>query len=282
MLFAGKAVIVKLAYRHGVDPATLIALRMAFSLPFFVAVAWWVERRTPPGASPWRRGDAARVAGLGLLGYYLSSYLDFLGLQYVSAGLERVILYLNPALVLLITALWLRRPVSARQWVAMVVAWAGVALVFAHDVSATGPDVPLGAGLVLASAALYAIYLVASGEMVRRLGSLRLTAWAMIVSCFACIVQALLVAPGGLVSQPSPVLWLSVLNAVASTVLPVFLVMMAIERVGSAVASQAGMIGPAATIAMGAVWLDEPVTALQLAGTAVVVAGIAVLGLKRT
>lgn len=282
MLFAGKAVIVKLAYRHGVDPATLIALRMAFSLPFFVAVAWWVERRTPPGASPWRRGDAARVAGLGLLGYYLSSYLDFLGLQYVSAGLERVILYLNPALVLLITALWLRRPVSARQWVAMVVAWVGVALVFAHDVSATGPDVPLGAGLVLASAALYAIYLVASGEMVRRLGSLRLTAWAMIVSCFACIVQALLVSPGGLVSQPSPVLWLSVLNAVASTVLPVFLVMMAIERVGSAVASQAGMIGPAATIAMGAVWLDEPVTALQLAGTAVVVAGIAVLGLKRT
>lgn len=282
MLFAGKAVIVKLAYRHGVDPATLIALRMAFSLPFFVAVAWWVERRTPAQASPWRRGDALRVTALGLLGYYLSSYLDFLGLQYVSAGLERVILYLNPALVLLITALWLRRPVLARQWLAMAVAYTGVALVFAHDVSAAGADVPLGAGLVFASAALYAIYLVASGEMVRRLGSLRLTAWAMIVSCFACIVQALLVSPGGLMSQPAPVLWLSVLNAVASTVLPVFLVMMAIERVGPAVASQAGMIGPAATIAMGAVWLDEPVGALQLAGTAVVVAGIAVLGIRRT
>jgi len=265
-----------------VDAATLIALRMAFSLPFFVVVAWWVERRTAPGASPWRRGDALRVAGLGLLGYYLSSYLDFLGLHYVSAGLERVILYLNPALVLLITALWLRRPVRPRQWLAMGLAYSGVALVFAHDVSSSGPDVPLGAALVFASAATYAIYLVASGAMVRRLGSLRLTAWAMIVSCFACIVQALLIAPEGLASAAAPVIWLSVLNAVAATVLPVFLVMMAIERVGPAVASQAGMIGPAATIAMGAIWLGEPVTALQIAGTAVVIAGIAVLGLRRT
>jgi drug/metabolite transporter (DMT)-like permease len=142
--------------------------------------------------------------------------------------------------------------------------------------------VALGSALVLASALVYAAYLVAGGELVRRLGSIRLTAWAMIVSCIACIAQALVLSPGGLVSQPAPVHALSVVNALACTVLPVFMVMMAIERVGSSVAAQLGMVGPAATIAMGAVILGEPVGATQLLGTAIVIAGIFVLTVRRT
>ena len=282
VLFAGKGIVVKLAYRHGVDAETLIALRMIYALPAFVAAAWWVERRTASADSPWRPGDRWRVVAMGLTGYYLASYLDFLGLRHVSAGLERVILYLNPTLVLLITALVLRRPIAPRQWAATAIAYVGVLLVFAHDLRAGGPDVPLGSALVLASALVYAAYLVAGGELVRRLGSIRLTAWAMIVSCVACIVQALVLSPGGLLVQPAPVHALSVLNAVACTVLPVFMVMMAIERVGPSVASQVGMIGPAATIAMGAAFLGEPVGAAQLAGTAIVIAGIFVLSVRRT
>jgi drug/metabolite transporter (DMT)-like permease len=246
-----------------------------------VLVAWWIERRTPAGESVWRPGDVRRVVALGLLGYYLSSYLDFLGLQYVSAGLERAILYLNPTLVVLITAIVLRRPVSPRQWLALAIAYGGVLIVFWHDLSVTGEHVPLGSALVFASALGYAAYLVASGEMVRRLGSLRLTAWAMIVSCVACIVQALLLSPQALWTQPDAVYVLSLVNALVCTVLPVFMVMMAVERLGPAVASQLGMVGPAATIAMGAVLLDEPVTAAQLIGTAVVVAGIFVLTVRR-
>jgi drug/metabolite transporter (DMT)-like permease len=281
ILFAAKGIVVKLAYRYGTSPETLIALRMAYSLPFFVLAAIWVERRTPAGDSPWRRGDAWRVVGMGLLGYYLSSYLDFLGLQYVSAGLERVILYLNPTLVMLITAVALRRRIAPRQWIALAIAYAGVAIVFSHDLHLGGPNVATGSALVFGSAVTYAIYLVLGGELVRRLGSIRLTAWAMIVSCVACIVQALVVAPGGMAAAPAAVHGLSVVNAVLCTVLPVFMVMMAVERVGPPVVSQLGMIGPAATIAMGAVFLGEPVGAAQLAGTAVVLAGIFVLTVRR-
>lgn len=164
VLFSGKAVIVKLAYRHGADAVSLIALRMLFALPLFVMAAWWVERRArQPGVeSPWRRGDARRVVAIGLVGYWLASFLDFLGLQYVSAGLERVILYLNPTLVLLISLVWLGRRPARREWMAMAVAYAGVLLVFGHDIGAGGTDaaggaeVWLGAGLVFLSAVAYA------------------------------------------------------------------------------------------------------------------------------
>jgi drug/metabolite transporter (DMT)-like permease len=281
VLFAGKGVVVKLAYRHGTDPETLIALRMLWSLPFFAATAAWVEWRTPRTASPWRPGDPWRVTGMGLLGYYLASYLDFLGLQHVSAGLERVILYLSPTLVLLITAVVLRRRIPGRQWLALGIAYTGVLAVFAHDVDAGGEDVGFGAALVFASAVAYAVYLVAGGELVRRLGSIRLTAWAMIVSCVACIAQALVLAPGALFTQPAAVQGLSAINAVLCTVLPVFMTMMAVERIGSPMASQLGMVGPAATIALGAALLGEPVGTVQIAGTAVVLAGVFVLTVRR-
>jgi len=284
VLFAGKGIVAKLIYRHGVDAQTLIALRMVFSLPFFVIAAAWVAYRTPrtpadgtASNSPWQPNDAWRVIGLGLLGYYLASYLDFLGLQYVSVGLERVILYLNPTLVLLISAIALRRPISRRQWLAMSIAYCGVILVFWHDLSASGADVPLGSTLVFGSTVAYSIYLVSCGEIVRRLGAIRLMAWAMIVSCIACIAQALILSPAALFSQPAAVYQLSMMNAVLCTVMPVFLTMMGVERIGTPVASQLGMIGPAATIGMGAMFLGEAVDPVQLIGTAIVIAGIFVL-----
>ncbi|MFP5405072.1 MAG: DMT family transporter, partial [Gammaproteobacteria bacterium] len=220
ILFSAKAVIVKLAYRYDVDPVTLIAMRMIVAVPFFALAAWWVERRSPQS---WRAGDGFLVLVLGLLGYYLASFLDFLGLQYISAGLERVILYLNPTLVLVISAVALGRAVRRRELLALAIAYVGVFLVFAHDVRFEGADVALGGALVFASALAYALYLVGSGEMVKRLGPVRLTAWASIVASFACILQALALDPGALLRQPVPVWWLSLVNGTLCTVLPVFL-----------------------------------------------------------
>lgn len=278
VLFSIKAIIVKLSYRYGVDPVTLIALRMAFALPFF-AVAAWVAGR---GAS-YRLGrrDALPILGMGLVGYYLASLLDFIGLQYISAGLERVILYLNPTLVILISVLVLKKRIVPLEWIALVLAYGGVLFVFWHDLSVTGENVPWGAALVFASALAYSIYLIAGGELVGRIGPIRLTAWASIVACVACLAQALVIDAAALVSQPAEVYGLSIVNAVLCTVVPIFLVMMGVARVGSSAAAQTGMLGPAATIGFAALLLDEPVSATQLLGTAIVLAGVFLLTMKK-
>jgi drug/metabolite transporter (DMT)-like permease len=275
--FSGKAIIVKLAYRHGVDAVTLIMYRMLFALPLFAAIAWWAGRGKPVlAARDWRV-----VAGLGFSGYYLASFLDFAGLAYVSAGLERLVLYLNPTLVLVIGRVLFRRRVERRQLLALAVSYAGVLLVFGHEVRLAGPHVALGAALVFGSAVSYALYLVFSGEEVRRLGSLRLTGLASTVACGLCLLQFALLRPLSAAAVAPQVLWLSVLNATACTVAPVLMVMMAIERVGATVAAQTGMVGPLSTILMGVVILGEPFTAWVAVGTLFVLAGIWLLARSR-
>jgi drug/metabolite transporter (DMT)-like permease len=269
--FSGKAIIVKLAYRHGVDAVTVIMLRMAMALPLFAGMGWWASRGRPALTA----GDWGGVLALGFCGYYLASFLDFLGLQYISAGLERLILYINPTLVLLLGWLLQRKPVQGRQWLAMALSYTGVCLVFGQEAHLTGPQVAWGSGLVLLSAVSYALYLFYSGEMVQRLGSLRLVGLATTVACLLCVTQYLVLRPWGDVwLVPEPVLWLSLLNALACTVAPVLLVMMAIERVGAGLVSQTGMVGPMSTLALGALFLDEPFNGHVLLGTMLVLGGV--------
>ena len=276
--FSGKAIIVKLAYRYGVDAVTLIMLRMLFALPLFVALAWWAGRGKPPLT----RRDALAVFGLGFSGYYLASFLDFAGLAYVTAGFERLVLYLNPTLVLLLGWLLFRRRVGARQLAALAVSYAGVLLVFGHEMTSAGADVALGAALVFASALSYALYLVYSGEEVKRLGSLRLTGLATTVACVLCIAQFLVLRPISAATAVAPqVIWLSVLNALLCTFAPVLMLMMAIERIGPTMAAQTGMVGPMSTILMGVVILGEPFTAWVAAGSALVIAGVWLLARAR-
>jgi drug/metabolite transporter (DMT)-like permease len=268
--FSGKAIIVKLAYRHGVDPVTLIMLRMLFALPIFLIMAWWASRGKPPLT----RKDWLGVLGLGFTGYYLSSFLDFAGLQYISASLERLILYLNPTLVLLLSWLFYRQRISLRQLLGMAISYAGVVLLFGHEITAQGSHAAWGALLVFLSASTYALYLVYSGEMVRRLGAIRLVGLASTVACLCCILQFVLLRPFTLEHVASEVMWLSLLNATVCTVVPVLLVMMAIERIGASMTAQTGMIGPISTILMGVVILGEPFTVWVAAGTVLVLAGI--------
>src|ERR1700761_2871448 len=268
--FSGKAIIVKLAYRHGVDAVTLIMYRMLFALPLFLGLAWWAGRGRPRlTARDWRI-----VVGLGFSGYYLASFLDFAGLAYVSAAFERLVLYLNPTLVLLIGRVLFKRKVAAKQLLALAVSYAGVLLVFGHEVGVAGNHVALGAALVFGSAVSYALYLVFSGEEVKRLGSLRLTGLATSIACLFCLAQFALVRPLSAAQVAPEVLWLSVLNATLCTFAPVLMVMMAIERVGATVAAQTGMVGPLSTILMGIVILGEPFTVWIAAGTVFVLSGI--------
>ncbi|GIX51644.1 drug/metabolite transporter (DMT)-like permease [Sphaerotilus sulfidivorans] len=272
--FSGKAIIVKLAYRHGTDAVTLLMLRMLFALPLFLALAWWSGRGRPALS----RRDWGAVFGLGFSGYYLASFLDFLGLAYISASLERLILYLNPTLVLLLGVLLHGRKVSARQLLALAVSYGGVLLVFGHELNDLGPNVGLGTLLVFGSALSYAVYLVQSGQEVQRLGALRLTGLATTVACLLCIGQFLLLRPlESVLAVPAPVLWLSLLNATACTFAPVILVMMGIERLGATLAAQTGLVGPMSTILMGIFILGEPMTPWILGGTALVLAGVALL-----
>jgi drug/metabolite transporter (DMT)-like permease len=268
--FSGKAIIVKLAYRHGVDAVTLLMYRMLFALPMFLLMAWWAGRGKPALT----RRDWLGVLGLGFSGYYLSSFLDFWGLEFVSASLERLILYLNPTLVLVLGWVLYKKRITVRQAVAMAISYSGVLLVFGHEVSLAGTHVALGAFLVFSSAVTYALYLTYSGQMVQRLGSLRLAGLATTVACFFCLLQFALLRPWGAALVPEPVLWLSALNATACTALPVLLVMMAIERIGPGLTAQTGMIGPMSTISMGVLILDEPFNAWIIAGTALVVSGV--------
>jgi len=237
VLFSTKAVVAKLLYRYHIDAVTLIAFRMLFSLPVFAGVAIWKMRTQAPLS--WT--DRWRIVGLGLIGYYLSSYLDFLGLQYISVGLERLILFLTPTFVLAITAIFLKRRITALEWGALALSYCGIVLVFVHDLAGGAGSTVIGSLFVLGSAITYAVYLLGSGGMGK----------------------------------------LSLVNGVFCTIFPVFMTMVAVGRIGAATASQAGMIGPVSTLFLGALLLGEPVTAVQLAGTGLVLVGIYMLSLKK-
>jgi drug/metabolite transporter (DMT)-like permease len=272
--FSGKAIIVKLSYLQGVDAATVIMYRMLFALPFFVAMGVWAERQAIARENPLTRRDVIDIVGLGFVGYYLSSYLDFLGLQYITASLERLILYLNPTLVMLLGWAVYKKPMQPIRVLAMAISYSGVLLVFSHELSLTGAEVVLGSSLVFGSAVSYAVYLLYSGQLVQRIGSLRLVGWATSVACVCCIAQFVVLRPLSAADVPVDVLWLGVLNALACTVAPVLMVMMAVERIGAALTAQTGMIGPMSTIALGVLLLDEPLNLWIGMGTLLVVSGV--------
>jgi drug/metabolite transporter (DMT)-like permease len=268
--FSGKAILAKLMYRHGVDAVQVLFWRMLLALPMFLALAWWAGR----GKRPLTRRDWIAVIGLGFCGYYLASLLDFMGLQYVTASLERLILYLNPTLVLLMSVIWLRVRVSARQAAAIALSYVGVLIVFGQELRFEGSNVMLGAALVFASALSYAVYLVASGQVVKRLGALRLTGMATSVACVFAIAQLFVLREPSAALVPLPVIWLSLANAVFTTFAPVLMVMMAIERIGAPLAAQCGMVGPMSTIVLGVVLLGEPLTGWVIVGTLLVLTGV--------
>jgi drug/metabolite transporter (DMT)-like permease len=270
--FSGKAVIVKLAFRHGVDALTLLALRMVFSAPLFLVLAMWAAKGEHAAISP---ADRRAIVVLGMLGYYLASYFDFLGLQYITAALERLVLFLYPTFVMLLAALFFKRPVSARDAMGLALSYVGIVFVVINDLETQPGNVLLGSAWVALSALCYAIYLLGSGRLVQRVGSLRFACFAGLVSCVGVLAHFFIVADfATLVSQPAAVYWLALLMAVVSTVMPIALTAEGIRRIGASHASVIGSLGPVATIVLGFIFLGEQITVIQVGGAALVLAGV--------
>lgn len=275
--FSGKPVIIKMAYQYGVDVMTLLALRMLFALPFFLAMAWWVGA---PGKLT--RRDWLAVLFLGFIGYYLGSYLDFAGLQYISASLGRLILFLYPTVVLLISALYLRQRITAKHVVSLVLSYSGIMLVFGEEVSLQGPLGPtlLGAALVFGSAVTYAVYLIAGTQLIRKLGSMRFTSYASISATMFVVATFMGTHGPAELVVPHELYALTLVLAVFSTVLPLWLMAEGLKRIGANQASLVACIGPLATIGLAHLFVGEPVTLIQLAGATLVLAGVIIISVR--
>jgi len=274
--FSLKAILAKLAYPHGVDPVTLVALRMLLAAPVFVVVAWREARR----GAPLSARDWATVSVLGLFGYYGASMLDFYGLLYISAGLERLVLFTYPTLTLLIGWMAHGRRITRREIVASLLCYGGIALAVVHDIEVSGEAavIALGCALVFGSSLSFAIYLTGAAAPIRKLGATRFSALATLVSTVAVSLHFIAVRPLDALAQPAPVLWLAVAMALFSTVLPVFLQSAAIRRMGAQTAALVGSTGPVITVFLAWWMLVEPVSALQIAGTVLVIAGVLWVG----
>ena len=271
--FSFKAIFVKLAYAAApVEAVTLLSLRMVFSLPVFIWVGIVASRAAPPLS----RRDWGVLLALGLLGYYGASILDFLGLRYISAGLERLILFTYPTLTLLIGVLFMGKKLERRELLALALSYVGIGLAVAHDLQIASDvrRVVLGAVFVFGSSLSYAFYLAYSAPAIERLGVARFTALAMIVSTLATQLHFFLSEPVTALIQPLPIYFYGAAMALFSTVFPVFMLSAAIRRIGAARTVLIGTIGPVLTIFFGWCLLGEPLSAEQLGGAVLVLAGV--------
>jgi drug/metabolite transporter (DMT)-like permease len=279
--FSFKAILIKLAYAWAsIDALTLLTLRMLYSAPFFAVMAWWAARDR--NVAPATGRDWIALLWLGFIGYYLASLLDFIGLQHVTAALERLVLFLYPTMVVLLSVILFRQRVGGRTALALAISYAGILLVFEHDLRFTGDAHALwfGGAMVFAGAFCYALYLVGAGPIIARLGSLRFIAWAMLVSSVFVVVQFALTRPLTALDVPASIHCLTLVMAVFSTVLPTFLVAEAIKRIGANRTSLVGSLGPVFTIWLGWWILGEPVHWIQLAGAALVLSGVTLVTMK--
>jgi drug/metabolite transporter (DMT)-like permease len=276
--FSLRPIFIKLAYAWVTDPVTLLALRMVFSVPFFIAAAVWVRSATEH--RPLATHELAAVAALGILSYYGASFLDFLALQYIPAGLGRLLLFTYPTIVVILSAALLRKRATRREIAALVLTYAGLALVFAHSLEGEQKNFWLGAALAFASSICYALYLVAGAEVITRVGSVRFTAYAMSAASAACILQFFALRPLSALDVPAPVFGYAIAMAVVSTAVPVFMTSEALRRVGANTVAIIGALGPVTTIAFGWLGLEEVMTPLQLAGAALVLVGVVVISLR--
>ncbi len=271
--FACKGILIKLAYTHGISAVPLLMLRMLFALPFYAAVAIWLQTQD---LTPLEKGDGWKIIGLGLLSYYLSSLLDFMGLQYISAGLERLILYIYPTLVLLMLAFWKKEQISKKAKIALAIAYAGMLLVFIQDLRLTSEwnFTLLGAGLVLLSTICFALFVALAGDMIKKVNPSRFTAYAMLAACAGVLLHGASLGEITDLQQSTSVYLLALLLAFFCTVIPSFLMNKGISLIGSGKAAMLGSIGPVITLFLGALILNEQITLIQLLGAGLVIGGV--------
>lgn len=283
---SAKAIFVKLAYLVPQDVQAnailLLTLRMIFSAPFFVWMAWRLKKHTKPHkhTAPLAIKDWFWIIFFGMLGYYFSSYWDFLSLHYISAGLERLILMTYPSITVIISALFLHKKISTREWVAMILMYFGIIVAFWHDLNFSGNSQTIwwGSFLVFSSSITYALYLLAAGRYIPKMGSTRFTLSSMVAATTGILAHYFITQPFSLLFVQS---WLvyayAFAMAVISTVFPVFLLGLSIRFIGAARASMVGMLGPVLTIFLGWLVLNEALSMWQIVGAFFLIFGIMLL-----
>jgi drug/metabolite transporter (DMT)-like permease len=277
--FAFRPILIKLGYEsHPVSATTLLFLRMTLSLPFFLAMAWWFRK-----GGPIARRDWFGILGLGFLGYYLASLLDFIGLQYISAGVGRLIMFLYPTLVIILSTIFLAKPPTRRELAALAITYSGIALVLSSQIS-PAPEhrmAVFGALLIFASAMCYAVYLVTGSQLIKRVGSVRFTAYTMIVSSVPAILQFCVLESSAALELPARLWWIAITLATVCTVLPVFLVAESLKRIGANHFALIGALGPVTTVLADFLLLDGALSIAQILGGALVISGVLLVSLKR-
>lgn len=280
--FSTKAIFVKLAYATAsVDAITLLALRMIFSLPFFLVSAFITSNRetnTKFTGKQW-----LFIALLGICGYYISSLLDFEGLRFVSAGIERLILFVYPTFVLLMSAFWFGRRVKGYEWLAVAITYTGLLIAFFSEAQfQTSHSFYVGSGLILICAVTYALYIAGSGALIPAVGAIKFNSYAMSFAAGAVLIHYFLFGAHSLTGLPLSIYALSFAMAVVSTVIPSYLVAISIRRLGSNTTAIVASIGPVSTIFQAWWVLDEGVSGMEIAGTVFILAGILLISWKRT
>ncbi len=280
VLFSSKAVMVKLAYRYDVDVISILLLRMLFSFPFYIVIAYLYRNQNTEVVI--KNKDYLWVIFFGFVGYYLASYFDFVGLTYIKASLERIILFLYPTIVLLLNKIFLKQPITKVQAGAIALTYLGIVIAFWDEVAISGNDTYLGGFFILLSAITYASYLVGSGWLIPKFGVMKFTAYAMIVSCVCVFVHYSIVSEVDIFSFSWKVYFLGFFIAVFATVIPSFLVSASIKMISSSNFAIVAGIGPISTIVLAAIFLNETLTLVQLFGALAVIIGILLVSLNKT
>ncbi len=281
LLFSTKAVMVKYAFANStIDAVSLLAFRMLFSLPFYIASLWFIKNNTE--ALPLTRRQWLYILFLGLFGYYLSSLFDFLGLQYISAGLERLILFLYPTFVVFINAFLFKEKISRRQVIALLLTYLGIVLAYVGELTLDThkPGFFLGSGFVLICAFTFAVYIAGSGRMIPKVGATRFTAYAMLASTAGVFIHFLLRGNYSVLQQSGNFIWYGLLLAVVATVIPSFMISAGMKKIGANNVAIISSIGPVSTILQAHFILGEPIFLAQLIGTVLVLIGVLLIGWK--
>lgn len=279
VLFSAKAIMVKLAYQYHVDTISLLFFRMVFALPFYIVIAIWKKPKQPDKI---KSKDYLWLIFFGFVGYYLASLFDFEGLQYLKAGLERIILFIYPTMVVFLSWLFLKKKISKKQSIAIAITYVGIVVVFWNEIGVEGDTIYWGGFLIFLSALTYAMYLVGSGWLIPKFGAITFTAYAMIVSTACVVVHYFSINSNvSLFEYPTEVYWLGLAMAIFSTLIPSFLVSAAIERLGASTFSIFGSLGPISTILLAYFFLNETISIVQIVGMIVVILGVSFVSRKK-
>lgn len=280
VLFSAKSVFARMAYEFQADPISVLYLRMLIALPFLLAIGFIYERRRPRH-EPLKWKDILSVIALSILGYYISTVLDFIGLLYVEAAIERLIVFMYPTMVIILTAVFLKKRAEKRQVWAIAISYLGMILAFGDKLMVkNSPEFWLGVTLILLSALTYAIFVISSDRLIQRMGSVRFTTVATLTMCASIILHAFITGKANIGNLDKHIYWSCTLMALLSTVAPIYMVNYAMSRMGATNISIIASLGPVCTLLLAAMLLNEKVTMWQFAGTLVVVGGVLIISSK--